>query len=68
MSRRLSLRTALHALGQQLAAIETLEHAGVLSGRAELPEANLKLLVRRGTNPRKQRKGKSGEIARKGGK
>mgnify|MGYP001616369637 CR=1 FL=1 len=68
MSRRLSLRTGWLALGRQLEAIETLEDAGVLSGRAELPSANLRLLIRRGSNPRKQRKGKSGEVARKGGK
>ena len=68
MSRRLSLRTALLALGRQLEAVETLEDAGVLTGRRELPAPNLRLLIRRGTNPRKQRKGKSGEISRKGGK
>lgn len=32
------------------------------------PEVDVKMLVKKGINPSKQRKGRSGEIARTGGK
>lgn len=62
MSRRLIQRTAL------LSICERIDREIEEAERMPLPAPNLRLLVRRGTNPRKQRKGKSGEIARKAGK
>ena len=58
------MRTSLLLVAKH---VDALEEEGS-PFRPDLPAANLNLLVRRGTNPRKQRKGKSGEVARRGGK
>ena len=60
MKRRIGLRTALLLIARHL------DEEPLLPARGLKPEVNDELLVRRGTNPRKQRKGKSGEIPRRG--
>lgn len=66
MSRPLESRSALLLVVHHLYRSE--QEEPLLPSHGQLPASNLFLSIRRGTSPRKQRKGKSGEIARKGGK